>query len=246
VIGAPELAAIGAGVGLFYGAFGAGGSAFATPLLALAGVPALIAVASPLPATIPAALAGAWRYGRDGHVDHRLALRAILAGLPAVLAGALLSGVVPGPALLVLSALSLLLVGARLVVPRAATVPHAGSETNAVLAAVAVGFSAGLLANSGGILLVPVFLVIAGLGMRKAAGTSLLVAAAFGIPALATHWTLGHIDWRVALLFAVGLVPGTVAGERLTRHLPTERLQRAFGIVLLGFAAWFVARQLMP
>jgi hypothetical protein len=163
-----------------------------------------------------------------------------------VLAGALLSGVVPGPALLVLSALSLLLVGARLVVPRAATLPHAGSETNAVLAAVAVGFSAGLLANSGGILLVPVFLVIAGLGMRRAAGTSLLVAAAFGIPALATHWALGHIDWRVALLFAVGLVPGTVAGERLTRHLPTERLQRAFGIVLLGFAAWFVARQLMP
>jgi uncharacterized membrane protein YfcA len=41
-------------------------------------------------------------------------------------------------------------------------------------------------------------------------------------------------------------VPGTLIGERLTRHLPTERLQRAFGIVLLGFAAWFVARQLMP
>jgi uncharacterized membrane protein YfcA len=91
-----------------------------------------------------------------------------------------------------------------------------------------------------------VFVVIAGLGMRKATGTSLLVAAAFGIPTLATHWALGHIDWRVAFLFAVGLVPGTVVGERLTRHLPTERLQRAFGVVLLGFAAWFVARQLMP
>lgn len=49
----PEVAAAGLGVGLLFGLFGVGGSAFATPALALLGVPGVIAVASPLPATIP-------------------------------------------------------------------------------------------------------------------------------------------------------------------------------------------------
>src|SRR5205807_2287063 len=73
-----ELIGIGSGVGLLYGVFGAGGSAFATPLLALAGVPPIIAVASPLPATIPAGLAGAWHYRRQGAVATKLARRAVL------------------------------------------------------------------------------------------------------------------------------------------------------------------------
>lgn len=246
VIDAAGLAALGMGVGVLYGTFGAGGSAFATPLLALAGVPAVVAVASPLPATIPAALAGAWRYRKGGDVSGRLARRAIVAGLPAVVAGALMSAVVPGWLLLALSGLTLIVVGARLVRSTPLPAPHARSEANAVVAAAGVGFAAGLLANSGGFLLVPVFLVIAGLGMRKAAGTSLLVAAAFAVPTLLTHWALGHIDWRVAVLFAVGLVPGTAAGAWLAERLPAERTQRAFGAVLLGFACWFVARQLMP
>ena len=236
------LCGIGLGVGVLYGAFGAGGSAFATPMLALAGVPAVVAVASPLPATIPAALLGAWSYRRDGQVVDRLARRSIAAGMPAAALGALLSSQVPGAVLLVLSGVVLLVVGGRLAIASCDPPARTGNEQAAVLAAAGVGFTAGLLANSGGFLLVPVFLLVAGLGMRAAAGTSLLVAAALSIPTLATHWALGHVDWRVALLFAVGLVPGTLAGTAVSKVLPPERTQRAFGVVLLLFAAWFVVR----
>ncbi len=55
----PEVTAAGAGIGVLFGLFGVGGSSFATPVLGLLGVPGLIAVAAPLPATIPAAIAGA-------------------------------------------------------------------------------------------------------------------------------------------------------------------------------------------
>ena len=48
-----EIALIGLGIGFLGGLFGKGGSAVATPLLYLVGVPAIAAVASPLPATIP-------------------------------------------------------------------------------------------------------------------------------------------------------------------------------------------------
>src|SRR3954470_14473187 len=58
---------IGAGIGLLSGAFGKGGSALATPLLHAIGVPAIVAVASPLPATIPATLVARLRSsGRPG------------------------------------------------------------------------------------------------------------------------------------------------------------------------------------
>lgn len=230
-------------MGVLYGAFGAGGSAFATPLLALAGVPPIVAIASPLPATIPAGLAGAWSYRREGAISTGLVRRAALIGVPTAVAGALCSDAVSGTVLLTLSALVLLALGLRLSVPLAESdleSPRNCALTTAAVAA--VGFAAGLLANSGGFLLVPVFLLVAGLRMRAAAGTSMLVAAILTVPTLVTHAALGHVDWRIAALFAVGLVPGTLLGSRLSRRLPSAFTQRAFGGLLLLFAAWYLLR----
>ena len=60
---------IGAVVGYLGGMFGKGGSALATPLLAAAGVPAIVAVASPLPATVPGTLVAYRRYRHLGLSD---------------------------------------------------------------------------------------------------------------------------------------------------------------------------------
>ena len=67
-----------------------------------------------------------------------------------------------------------------------------------VPAAAAIGVFTGMLANGGGFLLVPLFVVILGLTMPESAGTSLVVIAVLSIPTLITHWALGHIDWVVA------------------------------------------------
>src|SRR3954470_5150907 len=87
---------IGAGIGLLSGAFGKGGSALATPLLHLIGVPAIVAVASPLPATIPSTLLASGSYAREGHIDRRVLRLAILVGVPATIAGALCTRWIPG------------------------------------------------------------------------------------------------------------------------------------------------------
>ena len=107
-----------------------------------------------------------------------------------------------------------------------------------------VGFATGLLANSGGFLLVPFFVIVLGLGMRRAAGTSLVTAAALSVPTLVIHWSLGHIDWTVTGFFALGLVPAAAISGRVAQHLPSRPLQRAFGVVLVVFALWFLLRQL--
>ncbi|WP_198152932.1 sulfite exporter TauE/SafE family protein [Pseudofrankia sp. DC12] len=181
------------------GLFGVGGSPIATPLLSVLGVPGLLAVASPLPATIPAALAAVIPYLRTDGAQPRAAAWTVLDAIPATVAGALLSRVVGGPALLLASGVVLVIVGARVIRPIEETTRRAGAARRAnrvllVATAAGVGLFTGLLANGGGFLLVPMYLVVFGLDMRQAAGTSLLVIAGLTVPTLATHWGLGHVD----------------------------------------------------
>ena len=243
------VALAGACVGTTFGVFGAGGSAFATPVLVLLGVPAPVALASPLPAMLPASLAGAHQYLRSGHLCPRTARLAVLAGVPAVIVGALLSAAVGGAALLALSGVLLLVVGARMVLPaRAPATPAPGTPavdddrtTLVVVLVAAAAFLTGLLANGGGFLLVPIFVLVLGFTATRAAGTSMIAVAALLVPTLLTHWYLGNIDWGVAGAFALGVVPATVLGARLGGRIPEAVARRAFGLVLIVFASWFLA-----
>jgi uncharacterized protein len=245
-----EIALAGLGVGVVFGMFGAGGSAFATPVLALMGVPGVLAVASPLPAMLPASVTGARRYVRAGKLDRRVATLAIAGGVPGTVLGALASGPLGGARLLVLSGVMLLVVGARVLLPD--PVDHAvkaaarRNQTALVLAAsFGVGILTGLLANGGGFLLVPLFIVVFGLTTGEAAGTSMVAVGVLTIPTLMVHWALGDIDWPVAIAFAVGLVPGSLAGAQLALHIPAPTARRAFGLLLVGFALFFLASQLV-
>jgi hypothetical protein len=109
----PFIVLAGAGVGICTGLFGVGGSSVATPVLALLGAPGLIAVASPLPATIPSAAVGAIPYIRSGEARYRAAAWSVLGGVPGTVAGALLSPLVGGPVLLIVSGLVLVVAGLR-------------------------------------------------------------------------------------------------------------------------------------
>jgi uncharacterized membrane protein YfcA len=236
----------GVGIGFAFGLFGAGGSAFGTPILALLGVPAPIAVASPLPAVLPSALVGARQYLRAGVLDRRVAKLAVMAAVPTVIVGALLSRVVSGELLLIASGALLVVVGVRMVVPVRERAPGAPPvRTSLVVATVAsAGLVAGLLATGGGIVLVPLFVVAFGFTAARAAGTSLVVAAALTVPTLATHWLLGNIDWSVAGAFALGMVPASFAAARLGVQLPDRWLRPVFGGVVLVFSVFFLATQL--
>ena len=245
----PEVSLAGLVIGVLFGLFGVGGSSFATPVLGILGVPGLIAIAAPLPATIPAAIAGAVSYVRRGQVDREIARWSIIGGVPATVVGALLSGTVGGKTLLIASGFVLAMVGIRILAPVTAGKRLAGRARRrpavVIPAVAAIGFFTGLLANGGGFLLVPLFVLVLGLTMPESSGTSLVVIAVLSVPTLITHIALGHIDWTIAAAFALGAVPGAVAGSRLVTHLPAEPLRRIFGVLLIGFASYFIGRQLI-
>ncbi len=239
----------GVAAGGVFGLFGAGGSAFATPMLALAGVPGAIAVATPLPALLPASLLSARRQLRAGNLDGRVATLVIAGGVPGAIVGALASSQVTGAALLVASGGLLLVVGARVLLPD----PTGHAERSAarrgrvaviVAPAFVVGLLSGLLANSGGVLLVPLCILLLGLTAARAAGTSIVAAGALSLPTFLVHWSLGHIDWTVAVVFGLGMLPGSIAGSRLGDRIPPALARQLFGVALVAFATWFLTRQL--
>jgi uncharacterized membrane protein YfcA len=169
--------------------------------------------------------------------------------MPATVVGAVTSRFVGGRPLLIASGVVLAVVGARILRPVHDPGSPAGTGRRrpgvVVPAAAAIGFFTGLLANGGGFLLVPLFVLVLGLTMAESAGTSLVVIALLSFPTLVTHWALGHIDWTVAAPFATGAVPGALIGSRLVAHLDPDRLRGAFGALLIGFAVYFVSRQLL-
>jgi uncharacterized membrane protein YfcA len=242
----------GAGVGVTFGLFGAGGSAFATPILALLGVPPTIAVASPLPAILPSSAAGAREYFRAGMLDRRIAKLSILAGLPAVIVGAAVGKLLGGDSLLVVSGIMLLVVGVRMLLPNRPRGAQTGAQTGArlhrtgavVALAAGAAFLAGMLANGGGFLLVPLFVLGLGFTAARAAGTALVAAMALVIPTLVAHWLLGDIDWVVAGAFAVGMIPASTIGARFGTKMPDRITRPAFGGALVVFSVFFLVTRL--
>ncbi len=231
---------IGAGIGLLSGAFGKGGSALATPLLHLIGVPAIVAVASPLPATIPATLLASRSYAREDHLDRRVLRLAILVGVPATIIGALCTRWIPGGRLILVTDALVLALGIRVLLrahdPAAEAQQANSSATRVCMVAAIVGVVSGLLGNSGGFLLAPLFMSVLHMPVRRALGTSLAVSAALAVPGTIVHAWLGHIDWSLTLAFGLASVPLAALGARLAMRVRERSLTLTYGFGITALA----------
>jgi uncharacterized membrane protein YfcA len=235
---------LGAVIGVCSGLFGVGGSSVATPLLRMFGIPRLLALATPLPVNLPTALVGGVIYSLKGMVRGRIVLWTSLAGSPAVVVGSYLSGHVPGRVLMALTGVFVTAVGAWLM--RRGIGPADRAQWTPVWLLLVlggvVGVLSGLLANGGGFLLVPVYLVLCRLSTQEAAATSLVVASFLAIPGTVVHMRLGHIDLNLALHLAIGAVPATYVGAHVGLALKRHHARWLFALFLLGLGLLFLAR----
>jgi uncharacterized protein len=227
---------IGAAVGFLGGLFGKGGSAIATPLLALVGIPPYVAVASPLPATIPATLVAARTYWRADHVEWRLVRWTVAVAFPATVVGALATHWISGDLLVVATEVMLAALGLRFLLrpglPQEVVRDPAWMRMRMVAVAAVVGFTAGLLANSGGFLFAPLFVVFLHRGIKDAFGSSLSIGAALAVPGTLVHAVLGHIDWGVVAAFGAASIPLSYLGARVALRTHSVKLQRLYGAVI--------------
>lgn len=234
------VAAVGAFVGFLGGLFGKGGSAIATPLLAALGVPPIIALASPLPATIPSTLAASYAYWRERFVDWRVFAWAAAIGIPATAAGAYATRWIGGDLLVGATEIVITALGLRFLLrpgdPHEIAIEPPAYRTRMAVVALTVGVLSGLLANGGGFLLAPLFVVVLRLSIKQSFATSLAVASVLAIPGTIVHAALGHIDWAIVAVFGVTSIPLSYAGARVAMRTHPVRLERVYGagLALLG------------
>jgi uncharacterized protein len=240
---------VGVFVGFLGGLFGKGGSAVATPLLSLLGFPGFVAVASPLPATVPGMLIASAEYWEARLLDWELIWWSIGVGIPATVAGSFLTGLTGARPLLILTGLLVLGFGLVFLFN-----PEEKGRTDAdpeyerpsfwrfrvVAVALVIGLVSGLLANSGGFLLAPSYARVLKLPLKKSFACSLAVASVLALPGTIVHAYLGHISWAVAGVVALGSVPFSFLGAKLAIRTRASSLERWYGLALTALGVFFL------
>jgi uncharacterized membrane protein YfcA len=242
------LAGGGAVIGFLLSLLGAGGSILLLPLLVSgAALPTKEAVPLSLLVVMLLALGSLGPYLRRRQFAPRPAL---ILGLPA-LAGSWIggswvkAGYVPEPVQLAVFAAAAL-VASWLLIRRRASAPAGQSPVSAakgramewVLAGqgVLVGLLTGIAGVGGGFAIVPALVLLAGLPMALASGTSLLLIAINALVAFSAlgHWPGSSLPLMLPLL--LGGAVGAVVGQRLAPYFSDRRLRQGFAALLLGSA----------
>ena len=109
-----------------------------------------------------------------------------------------------------------------------------------------IGVLTGFVGAGGGFLIVPALVLLSGLPMKTAVGTSLTIVALKSLLGfIGEVQSSSGVDWTLLLGFtAVGIV-GMVGGTTLSGRIPNEKLKPAFGWFVFVMGAWMLVREVM-
>lgn len=103
-----------------------------------------------------------------------------------------------------------------------------------ILTGLLAGSLSGLIGIGGGVIIIPILVIFAGLSQKMAQGTTLaLLVPPIGILAAWTYYKQGYVDFPIAGLICVGFIFGGLIGAKFATSLSDQTLERIFGIALL-------------
>jgi hypothetical protein len=103
-----------------------------------------------------------------------------------------------------------------------------------ILLGLLAGVLSGLIGLGGGIIVLPVLVLVFGLSQHLAQGTTLaMLLPPIGILAVWTYYSKGFVDVKIAALLCAGFVLGGYIGAKIATSLPAATLQKVFGVALL-------------
>ncbi len=94
------------------------------------------------------------------------------------------------------------------------------------------GIVSGLFSTGGGMILVPAFIHLLDVDDTKARGTSVLCILPMVITSSFFYYKGNFIDWKIAILCAIGGAIGGYIGAKLLKRLPEKIMKIAFTIFL--------------
>ncbi|MGQ0538221.1 MAG: sulfite exporter TauE/SafE family protein [Gemmatimonadaceae bacterium] len=248
---------LGLAVGLVLGLLGGGGSILALPIfLYVLQVPPKPAIAMSLAVVGLSATVGFLAHWRQGTVALRVALPFGACAMLGAFAAARLARFVP--AAIQLTLFAIFATTAAILMLLDAAHPHdddthvnvAAAQTSSfnlalVPYALGVGVLTSLIGAGGGFVLVPALVLAAGLPVKLAVGSSLLIIALNALSGFAGYIGQVPIDWPLMGSFTITAAAGAVAGTRLIRYVPQRRIKQAFAVLILVLGAYLVAQRIL-
>jgi uncharacterized membrane protein YfcA len=243
-------------IGLSLGLLGSGGSILTVPVLVLVlHRPEKIAIAESLGIVGGIALVGAMPYALRRQIHWKIVLTFGLPGMLGAYLGAIAAHGVDERVLLAIFAAVMLLASWMMLRGPKVVDGQAPRHTHLWQIAVdglLVGALTGFVGVGGGFLIVPALVLLIGLPMRLAIGTSLCIIALNAVSGFFKHLhqladAATSVDWNIIVLFlAVGVV-GSFAGNLLGTKLNQQTLRRTFGYVLIAMSVLILTRNVwMP
>jgi uncharacterized protein len=246
---------LGAIIGLLLGLLGGGGSILAVPAL-------VYGTGQPLTAAVPTSLVVVGISSAVALLP-RLRYRQIRWRIAALVGGAGAAAAFAGAAVNRLLDPRVVLIGfAALMVAAALRMLRGDGETGgdcalpgggvnwrgclpkSVGTGLAGGFLTGLFGVGGGFLLVPALVLLLGLPMATAVGTSLVVIVLNSAAGFAAHAGDATINYGITTAFTLAAIAGSLIACRFATRLPADRLRPAFAYLVIAVAALVVAQAL--
>lgn len=241
------------GVGVSLGLLGGGGSILTVPLLVyVLGLPAHEAIAASLLVVGTTSVAALVPHARGGRVKWQTGILFGAASMVGAYGAGRVAKLIPATALLLLFGGMMLLTAIFMMrggkkpaeQKKPATPLDARRYLPIALEGLVVGAFTGLVGAGGGFLVVPALVLLGGLGMRDAVGTSLLVIAMKSFAGFAGYLSSTHVDWTLAALVTVAAVIGSFGGARLAAKVPPDLLRRAFAWFVVVMAVFILSQEI--
>ena len=109
---------------------------------------------------------------------------------------------------------------------------------------IGVGLVTGLLGAGGGFLIIPTLVLLIGLPMKEAIGTSLMIIAMNSL--LGFTGDIGHVDpdWKFLLTLTAIAIAGIFIGTSIGKKIPGAKLKKGFGWFVLVMAVYILVKEL--
>ena len=244
--------------GLLLGIFGSGGSIITTPaLLYLLDVEAKSAIAMSLGIVAVTATITALQHWRWGNVNLKITAVFGAFGIMGTYAGALLGVITPVTIQLTIFALVMYAAAYKMLKPQHKSVGAAAvtdcvddncdelQYTHMAIHGIAVGILTGVVGVGGGFLIVPALVLLSGLPMKQAVGTSLSIVALKSFAGFAGYAGAVEINYTLMASFTLVAIVGSAVGSFISNRLPGQLLQRGFGIFLVFVASYILFKSVI-
>lgn len=247
-------------IGVAVGLLGGGGSILTTPLLIFVmGFDPKQAIAASLFVVAVTSGFGLIHHARSGRVRWKTGLTFGAAGMAGAFAGGQIGAHLPGA--LLLAAFAVMMAATAIAMVRGRrevqAKSHGGRPVFRILIdGFVVGMVTGLVGAGGGFLVVPALVLLGGLAMPVAVGTSLLVVMmkstagflgyvlVFGGPDGFVAWNPAtSFNWTVTLVVTAFAIGGSLIGAVVSGKVHPDRLRKGFGWFVLAMAAFILVQE---